>query len=96
MARVPATALLHARQGRPSPLPTVPQAAEMQPTGPEQELLHRRLTDWLVGDQQTAVARLCDLATELAATEICAVTSIADPDERAHSYRLLAAAACSV
>ncbi|MGW1176143.1 MsnO8 family LLM class oxidoreductase [Kitasatospora sp. NPDC002543] len=96
LARVPATALLHARQGRPSPLPTVPQAAETQPTGPEQELLRRRLTDWLVGDRQTAVARLCDLATELAATEICAVTSIADPDERAHSYRLLAAAARSV
>ncbi|MEU3570590.1 MsnO8 family LLM class oxidoreductase [Kitasatospora sp. NPDC036755] len=96
LARVPATALLHARQGRPSPLPTVPQAAETQPTGPEQELLRRRLTDWLVGDRQTAVARLCDLATELAATEICAVTSIADPDERTHSYRLLAAAARSV
>jgi luciferase family oxidoreductase group 1 len=83
-------AMLRMRTGRPGPSPTPEEAAEYQYTPAEKELVRSITGSNVVGSPATVRSELVALAERTGVQELMVTTNVGDPDERLHSYELVA------
>jgi luciferase family oxidoreductase group 1 len=85
-------AFLRLRQGRPGPYPSPESAADFNPTPAERQAIKAWASSRIVGDPDSVREELHRLVAATAADELMVTTMVHGPDDRLHSYRLLAGA----
>jgi len=95
LAAPQALSMLRMRTGKPGPAPTPEEAAEYQYTPAEKEFVRSLTATYVVGSPTTVRQGLLELAARTGVQELMVTTNVGDPDDRLHSFELLAEVAAA-